>query len=310
MIRSILAGLAAALLAVPAVCAQASNEPQKVAEGVWGMATKGGANAGWFTFGDSVIAVDAGRSAADAEAILGAIARTTDGKPVSMLILTNNFDPHSAGAPVFARRGATVVCAERFGGAMLKFVSAPGPKGAKTPAPARSGAVLTVDKRLVLARMDRRVEIDAVGPADSGGDLIVYLPGEHVLFSGDLVANGMLPLLFSKEIDPDAWVKALGEISEMKLRNVVPGWGLIGPTFGVTDTREYIRAAWSIAQSLVEQKTPESVLSMRLNEQDVRLKGLPKEVYPNHVANVRALMERIREREAARAKPAANPKEP
>src|SRR5258708_29386385 len=85
-----------------------SREPQKLADGVWAMTTKGGSNASWFLFGDGVVAVDSG-SQESAEGVLSAIASTTGGKKISYLILTSNFGPHAGGSAAFAKRGATVV---------------------------------------------------------------------------------------------------------------------------------------------------------------------------------------------------------
>jgi len=135
------------------------RQPQKLAEGVWAMMTKGGANAGWFTFGDSVIAVDAGRSSEDAEEILAEIRRTTGKKSVSHLILTNDFGPHAGGREVFVRAGATLVTHESFVGGLQKVAA--GGSSAKT-----TGAILGITTRLLLARPERHVIVRHLGPAD------------------------------------------------------------------------------------------------------------------------------------------------
>ena len=86
------------------------HEPQKLADGVWSMVTQGGSNAGWFLFGDGVIAVDSGNDTS-AGAVLSAIDATTGGKKIAFLIVTNNFGPHAGGSPAFAKRGARIVTA-------------------------------------------------------------------------------------------------------------------------------------------------------------------------------------------------------
>jgi len=304
--------IVAFLFSLPAAAAPAPanpyQKPKEIAPGVWALMTPGRANAGWFRFGNSVIAIDAGRSADDARFILKAIASTAGKSRVSMVILTSNFQPHAGGVPVFAAGGAAVLCQEKFGPSVLALVreatagerGAPGGKKisakGKTEAAAPVGPVITIAKRMVLAGEGRRVEIDFPGPADSGGDLTVYLPEDHVLFSGDLAENDFLPLLFSKQIDPDAWVRVLDHLSTLGVQALVPGYGPVGPSRGIPATRSYIAAAWEIAGKVAEQKVPDDALAMRLGEPDVKLPELPPELFDIHVKNVKALADRIRER--------------
>jgi len=295
-------GLIAGLLAVsasaapkkkaPAASAAAAPAPaaaaKKLADGVWAMTTKGGANAGWFTFGDAVVAVDSGRSVADGEALLAEISATTGRKKVAYLILTNDFGPHAGGASAFARAGATIVTHEDFVGAVQGLVTPPAPR--KGPGASIAG----IGTRLVLSRPERHVVIRHLGPADSAGDLAVLLAEDKIVFAGDLVEAYLLPPLFSKSIDPDGWVAALGTLAALHPVAVVPGYGPIGPPESIAVTREYLSRTIEIARALVESNTPESAFEMRLNEQDMKIPGLPDELKRSHEANVKALVGRLK----------------
>jgi len=250
------------------------------------MTTAGGSNAGWFLFGNGVIAVDSGNDES-AEGILSAIASTTGGKKLSYLILTSNFGPHAGGSGVFAKRGATVVAQEKFGPYLAGYLTRRAPKP----------ELVTLSQRLVLSDSKRFVEIDFVGPADSGGDLVVYLPNEHILFSGDLVETAILPPLFSKEIDPDGWISALGKLSGLKVEKLVPGFGPIGPVASITATRGYLQDAYRIAKKVIVDKVPDNFLATRTQEPDLLLKGLPKELAGPHQRNMEALVKTLRGRE-------------
>lgn len=285
--------LALALMLLSGSVARAQEKPTKIAEGVWAMMTGGGSNAGWFTFGDSVIAVDSGRSGEEAEKLLAAIAETAGKKPVSYLILTNNFIPHAGGAAVFARRGATVVCQERFGPMTSALVNESNPKGRSS---ASRPAVLTLSTRLDLVSGDRRVEIDFPGPADSGGDLVVYVVDAQVLFSGDLAESAILPPLFSAAIDPDGWQNALDNLLRLSVKSLVPGYGPIGPVEGLRATRFYLHEVWETAQRIASERTPDDFLPTRLKEPDIRIKGLPEELEKSHEANLLALIKMLRAR--------------
>ena len=294
-------GLLAGLVAVSAAAAPKKKAPapssasekapgasKKLAEGVWAMTTKGGANAGWFTFGDSVVAVDSGRTVADGEAILAEISATTGRRKVAYLILTNDFGPHAGGSPVFARAGATIITHEDFVGAVQGLVAPPSPrKGA-------GASIAGIGTRLVLSRPERHVVIRHLGPADSAGDLAVLLAEDKILFTGDLVEAYLLPPLFSKSIDPDGWVAALGTLAALHPVAVVPGYGPIGPPESIAVTREYLSKTIEIARKLVESNTPENAFEMRLNEPDMKISGLPDELKRSHEANVKALVARLK----------------
>jgi glyoxylase-like metal-dependent hydrolase (beta-lactamase superfamily II) len=298
MIAGLIAATAAAAPkkkspAPPAAAADASPAaPKKLAEGVWAMMTKGGANAGWFTFGDSVVAVDAGRSVSDAEAILAEIARTTGKKTVAYLILTNDFGPHAGGAAAFVRAGATIVTHDTFLGGLQGFAASSARKGSVPP-------LFGIDSRLALARPERHVVIRHLGPADSAGDIAVLLAEDKIVFTGDLAESYLLPPLFSKTIDPDGWIAALGTLSSLHPVAVVPGYGPIGPPEAIAVTREYLTRTLEIARKIVEDKTPDSAIEMRLNEPDMAIAGLPEELKRSHQANVKALVAWLRTPKAA-----------
>jgi glyoxylase-like metal-dependent hydrolase (beta-lactamase superfamily II) len=293
--------LAAAILATTMVSA-AERKPVKLAEGVWAVDTAGLANAGWFTFGDSVVAVDSGKSDYDAQAILAAIDATTGKKPISFLILTNNFTPHAGGAAEFSRRGATIICQEGFGPEALTLVSSPFLDLAK--AHSARPTVLSVDRRLVLADSGRRAEIAFAGSADSGVDLVVYLPNDKVLFSGDLAVNAVLPLLFSKRLDPDGWLRALDHLTALPVTKLVPGYGPIGPVEGLKGSAAYLSRACEIARLVAAENTPEKALPMRFDEPDTQIKGLPPELREQHKQNMVAFVKFLRAKSGTKPAPA------
>ncbi len=177
--------------------------------------------------------------------------------------------------------------AEKFGPYFVTYL-ARGQGG--SPAP----EILTLSQRLVLSDTKKLVEVDFVGPADSGGDLVVYLPNEQILFSGDLVENAILPPLFSKDIEPDGWISVLGKIGELRIKTLVPGYGPIGPAASIAGTRAYIQDALRIAKKVIEDKVPDNFLATRIEEPDLAIKELPKELKASHFENVKALVKRLK----------------
>lgn len=83
-------------------------------------------------------------------------------------------------------------------------------------------ATLICDQKIVLNRGSRTIEILSIGHGDTPGDLIVYLPQDRVVCSGDMVVHPV-PYGFSK--NPLAWMETLKKLSELEFDYLVPGHG-------------------------------------------------------------------------------------
>lgn len=74
----------------------------------------------------------------------------------------------------------------------------------------------------------RRAELIAVGPAHTAGDAIVWLEEERVCFSGDIVFNGVTPIMWAGPATN--WIAALERIAALGPAVIVPGHGPVcGP---------------------------------------------------------------------------------
>lgn len=84
---------------------------------------------------------------------------------------------------------------------------------------------------------DLPVEVTYVGPAHSQGDSIVWLPTEGVAVTGDVVFNGLFPLVRE---DVERWLSALDRLQRLEPRHVVPGHGPLGDARTVAWQRSLI----------------------------------------------------------------------
>lgn len=68
-----------------------------------------------------------------------------------------------------------------------------------------------------------------IGPAHTNGDLMIEIPSEKLLFSGDLIVIGNMPSFGApQDMDVKGQIAALDYISTMPVETVVPGHGAAG----------------------------------------------------------------------------------
>ena len=83
-------------------------------------------------------------------------------------------------------------------------------------------ATLTVADSLVLHRGDRTIVIEHLGKGNTPGDLVVYLPKERIVATGDLVVS---PTPFAFFSTLSAWPTTLRTLARLDAATIVPGHG-------------------------------------------------------------------------------------
>ncbi len=83
----------------------------------------------------------------------------------------------------------------------------------------------------------RRAVVISVGPAHTAGDVIVHLPDDGVVFTGDVLFNRCTPIGW--EGTTDGWLAALDRIATLAPEVVVPGHGPLATVDDVRAVRDY-----------------------------------------------------------------------
>jgi glyoxylase-like metal-dependent hydrolase (beta-lactamase superfamily II) len=96
----------------------------------------------------------------------------------------------------------------------------------------------TFDGDLVRKVGDKRVELLGVGPAHTAGDVLVHVPDDRTVFTGDILFVDGHPIIWTGPVGN--WVAACRRIEAMDVETVVPGHGPVTDKRGVAVMRGYL----------------------------------------------------------------------
>jgi glyoxylase-like metal-dependent hydrolase (beta-lactamase superfamily II) len=219
-------------------------------------------NAAFVVTDAGVVVIDALGTPALGQALLAAIRKVT-ARPVKRVIVTHYHADHFYGLQALKDAGAEV-WAHRAAQDYLD-----GGEGQRRLAQRANDLFPWVDADMALVRADRwldrdetftlggvRFDVAYMGPAHSPEDLIVSVPGEGVVFSGDILYGGRIP--FVGEADSRRWLETTAKLLALKPRLLVPGHGAASrdPARDLTLTREYITYLREQMGKAVEDFTP------------------------------------------------------
>jgi glyoxylase-like metal-dependent hydrolase (beta-lactamase superfamily II) len=83
------------------------------------------------------------------------------------------------------------------------------------------------------------VNLIEVGPAHTAGDVLVHVPADRTVFTGDILFIDGTPLMWAGPVGN--WIKACDKIIAMDVDVIVPGHGPITDKAGVRKVQEYLR---------------------------------------------------------------------
>jgi glyoxylase-like metal-dependent hydrolase (beta-lactamase superfamily II) len=181
----------------------------------------GGGNSTVIVGDKGVIVVDAKTTPPQGKELLDDIAKITP-KPVNAVILTHSDGDHVNGLASFPA-GITIIAQENNKKEQEEALS----KGGRGAPPADHLPTRVVSKNKENVKIDGvKLELLHWAPAHTSGDLVVYLPAEKILATGDIIAGGVDPLIHrEKKGSSEGWITTAKGIAALNADVFVTGHG-------------------------------------------------------------------------------------
>jgi glyoxylase-like metal-dependent hydrolase (beta-lactamase superfamily II) len=236
---------------------------QRLSPNCWAFTTEGDPNTGVIVGDDGVMVIDAQATPLMAREVIRRIRGVTS-KPIKYVVLTHYHAVRVLGASAY--RAEHIIASEATLGLIRErgrqdMASEIGRfprlfRGAQT-IPGLTWPTLTFRGELALRMGALEVRIIHAGAGHTGGDTIVWVPSQRVLFSGDLVEYEAG--VYTGDAHLEQWPHTLEYLRSLKPKALVPGRGpaLTTPAAcqrAILYTQDFIRGLYACAKKGVEQK--------------------------------------------------------
>ena len=260
--------LALALVAValaPVVNAQQQPPPLSVKPlngGVYWTQGGAGGNTGIIVGKDGVIVIDAKTTPASAKEVLAEIAKITP-KPVTTVIITHSDGDHVNGLAAFPA-GLTIISQENCKKEMEASASS------RNPAPQDRLPTKTVANKESLTINGVKLNLFHYAPAHTSGDLMVYLPEQKIVFTGDIIATNQPYTLIHAEKNgsSEGWIQTVKGLAALNATTYVPGLGDLQTKAEVQQRLAKVQARREEIKKLVAQGKSLEQVKQALGETD------------------------------------------
>jgi len=177
-------------------------------------------------------------------------------KPVTHIINTHHHGDHTLGNSEF--KGAEIISAEKCkewlsktGYEWIGTIEAMTGRKFPNTKPVLANKVYAENTRTNISLQGVAMTLWVPKGSHTAGDMMVYLPQDNILVTGDIVVNTMIPSL------RDAYVKnlidTLDQVANMQVATIVPGHGSLMKTVDVKQLHELIKGLYKKVSDGYEQ---------------------------------------------------------
>jgi glyoxylase-like metal-dependent hydrolase (beta-lactamase superfamily II) len=222
---------------------------EAIADGVFAFTAEGDPNTGVVIGEKSVLVFDAQSTPLMAEKVIASI-RSVTSLPIHFLVASHYHAVRTLGASSFSE--ARVIASHATG----QLISERGMQDWKSELhrfprlfegaeqiPGLTIPDILFEESLSIDLGNRRVEVMHLGAGHTGGDTVLWLPDEKIMFAGDLVEYGATP--YCGDAYLHQWPETLSILAEMEPEQLLPGRG------AVLKNREVVLKAMESTRSYV-----------------------------------------------------------
>ncbi len=225
----------------------------EVGKGLWAFTAEGDPNSGVIIGDDSVMIVEAQATPRLASKVIEKVREVTD-KPISHVVLTHYHAVRVLGASAFNAEQIIMSATARsmvvergqedwdseFGRFPRLFQGHESIPGLTWPTQTFSG-------KMSVYLGNRRVDLMQLGRAHTAGDIVIHVPDENVMFTGDIVEYHSA--CYCGDGHFGDWGGTLDNISAFDVDAIAPGRGdaLVGReqvNAGIDSTRDFLESTW------------------------------------------------------------------
>jgi glyoxylase-like metal-dependent hydrolase (beta-lactamase superfamily II) len=258
---------------------------RKLSANCYAFTAEGDPNTGVIVGDDGVMVIDAQATPLMAREVIRRIRRVTS-KPIKYVVLSHYHAVRVLGASAYRAREiiasqATLGLIRERGKQDMASEIGRFPRlfRGKESIPGLTWPTLTFRSEMTVMLGRLEVKILQPGPGHTGGDTIVWVPAQRVLFSGDLVEYEAG--IYTGDAHLEEWPNTLDKLRALKPRALVPGRGpaLTTPAQcakAIRFTQDFVRGLYAVARRGVQARKPlQQVYAMARRRMDPRYGAYP-----------------------------------
>ena len=231
--------------------------------GVYARLHEGLTNAGIIIGDNGVLVIDSLRVPSCARDLIQDVRHITD-KPIQYVVDTHSHWDHTWGNEEFPE--ATIIGHENCYAEMVdvewnqqwrdKIKSAGDPWSAEAQLVNITPPQVTFETSMRLYFGGREIILKYLGKAHTSGDIVIHLPGEKILFTGDVAQDGGVPYLGDSY--PEEWLGTDDRIVEIPIDRFVSGHGPVGNHEALEGARDFIHSLVGSMKTAIQQGKDEA----------------------------------------------------
>ena len=234
--------------------------------GVYARLHEGLTNAGIIVGDNGVLVIDSLRVPSFARDLIQDVRHITD-KPIQYVIDTHSHWDHTWGNEEFPE--ATIVGHENCYAEMVdvewnrqwreKINTANDPWSAEAQLVDITPPNLTFETSMRLFFGGREIILKYLGKAHTSGDIVIHLPADKLLYTGDIAQDGGVPYLGDSY--PEEWPETDNRLAEIPVERFVSGHGPVGNHAALKGARDFIHNLVREVKSAIQEGQDEATTS-------------------------------------------------